>query len=192
MEYRIAESKHIKLKAQRNITLLIAIIMLISNVLLAIIITCVWYDKTTIVVPIKLTSPISLNNHTVDQSYLRQMALFFVTERLNVTPETVDGGHKLLLGYTSSSSYHHYLSVFQKEASLVKKQKVTSVFYPVSVYPDINTLSVKVIGQLHRWVDAMDLGIKTKKFIVRFDYSNGFLSIRSFEEYRDHQHAKYL
>lgn len=57
-----------------------------------------------------------------------KMALSFIALRLNVTPETVDASHALLLKMVKPASQNELKIIFAEEANKIKKSNVNSGF----------------------------------------------------------------
>ena len=134
-----------------------------------------------VVVPADFKQPYIISDSTVDASYLRQMALFFVAERLNVTPANISQSHDLVLQYTDSRFYNEFLGILAKEKEEIIKQNISSVFYPEEVLVDPKELNVLIKGTLSHWVGETSIAPIKKNYIIKFNYQSGNLKIKSFE-----------
>ena len=143
-------------------------------------------DKTQIVVvPAVLKTPISLSQIKVNTAYLQQMALTFVNERLNVTPETIEASHQLLLQYTSPQFHSAFKRLLDKESIFVRTHKVSSVFYVSRIKVDPQNFTAVIQGDLKRWMGYRLLGETLKTYRLTFQYE-GVLSITDFSEMKSH------
>jgi len=50
-------------------------------------------DRQVVAVPMLFKAPFAISENSMDANYLEQMALSFVSLRLNVSPETVDASN---------------------------------------------------------------------------------------------------
>ena len=136
MEFQTAKTKLQILSGKLHYLLLISLGLLISNIFLIWLVGWSFLHQKRVVVPVEFKKPFVISDTTVDASYLRQMALFFIAERLNVTPANINQGHNLILQYTDSKFYHEFLSILAKEKEEVIKQNISSVFYPEEIIPN--------------------------------------------------------
>jgi conjugal transfer pilus assembly protein TraE len=118
------------------------------------------------------------------------MSLFFLTERLTVTPSTVKGQHQLLLSMTDSVFYANFSALLASEASAIEKQKISSVFYPQTIQVNPDTLSVVITGTLHRFVGERALAPTDKTYRLQYGYRQGQLAVREFSEMEGKTHEK--
>ena len=138
-----------------------------------------------VVIPAVLKTPISLSQTRVNGAYLEQMALTFVNERLNITPETIEASHQLLLQYTSPKFYSEFKRLLDKESIFVQKNKVSSVFYVSRIKVDPQHFTALIQGDLKRWMGYRLLGETPKTYRLKFNY-DGVLSMTDFSEMKSH------
>ncbi|HJZ24045.1 MAG TPA: type IV conjugative transfer system protein TraE [Candidatus Babeliales bacterium] len=182
MEFQTAQTKLQILSGRLHYLLLISIGLLISNIFLVWLVGWSFLHQKRVIVPVEFKQPFAISDAKVDASYLRQMALFFITERLNITPTNINQSHNLILQYTDSRFYHEFANILDKEKQAVLKQNISSVFYPEEVIPNIKELSVLIKGSLAHWVGNTALAPTKKNYVIKFHYKSGDLKVVSFFE----------
>ena len=182
MEYHIAQNKLQALSGRLHYLLLISIGLLISNIFLVWLVGWSFLHQKRTVVPTEISRSFTVSDTTVDASYLCQMALFFVNERLNITPTNINQNHNIILQYTDPLFYHEFVSILGKEKQAVIKQNISSVFYLEEIIPDTKGLTVSIKGSLMHWVGSLALAPAKKSYILKFTYRAGVLKVLSFSD----------
>jgi hypothetical protein len=80
MEYETAQTKLKILSSRLHYLLLVSIGLLISNIFLVWLVGWSFAHQKRTIVPAEIRQAFTISNSVVDASYLRQMALFFVTK----------------------------------------------------------------------------------------------------------------
>jgi conjugal transfer pilus assembly protein TraE len=182
MEYKAATAKIRHLSKKLNYMLLISVGLLISNILLIWLASWALVHQKRTIIPAEVTQQFTVSDTTVDASYLRQMALLFSTQRLNITPTNIAQNHGFLLQYTDPRFYHDFVAILNAEKQEILKQNISSVFYPEEIIPDVKKKSVSLKGVLVSWVGSLSLPPIKKHYIVTFNYNAGDLKVSSFSE----------
>lgn len=190
MEFKAALTKLEALSGRLHYMLLISIGLLLSNIVLAFLTGWAFMHQKRTIVPVAINAPFTVSDYKVDTSYLRQMALFFVAERLNLTPDNVDQAQKIVLQYTAPEFYHEFSDILLQEKKAVIKEHISSAFYPTEIIPDADGLKVIIKGTLNRWVGNLALPPLKKNYLVKFTYSYGALKILSFSEIGEKDNAE--
>lgn len=185
MEYQTAQTKLQILSGRLHYLLLVSIGLLISNIFLVWLVGWSFAHQKRTIVPAEISQSFTISDSTVDASYLRQMTLFFVAERLNISPSNIDQNHNIVLKYTDPKFYHEFVGILGKEKQAVMKQNISSVFYPEQVIPNVRDLSVLVKGSLMHWVGSSALAPIKKSYLIKFSYKSGDLKVISFSEILD-------
>jgi len=180
MRFKIAKEKLEQIKERFNLLVFVCAGLLLSNVVLAFLVYWSVLHESRWIVPTTIRREFKLSDYAVDDSYLRQMSLFFINERLNVSPETIDSSHQLLLESIAPKYYHVLSGVLANEAAVVRAQKISSVFYPLGMTIDSKGLRVEINGILHRYVGERALPPIPKQYLLTFQYHLGDLKILSF------------
>ena len=158
---------------------------MVSNIFLVWLVGWSFVHQKRTIVPAEIRQAFTVSDSAVDASYLRQMALFFVTERLNITSSNIDQNHNIILQYTDSRFYHDFVSILGKEKEAVIKQNISSAFYPEEIIPNSQKLTVLIKGSLVHWVGNSVLAPAKKNYIIKFSYKSGDLKVLSFSEIVD-------
>lgn len=185
MQYTVAQEKIQFLSRMLRYFLLISIGLLISNIFLTWLVGWSFAHQKRTIVPAIISKSFTVSDTTVDASYLRQMALFFTSERLNITPSNINQSHTTILQYTDSKFYHEFTSILSNEKQAVIKQNISSVFYPEEVIPNSGDLSVVINGSLTHWVGNVALSSARKSYQLKFSYRSGNLKVLSFSEIKE-------
>lgn len=182
MEYEAAISKILLLSRRLNYMFFISLGLLISNIFLIWLVSWAFVHQKRTIVPAEIRQSFTISDATVDASYLRQMALLFTAQRLNITPTNVSQNHSFILQYTDPRYYHDFVAVLNTEKQEIIKQNISSVFYPEEVIPDISKMKVLIKGTLTRWVGSLSLPQIKKRYVITFGYNSGNLKVLSFAE----------
>jgi conjugal transfer pilus assembly protein TraE len=182
MEYKTAQTTIDALKRWRQYLLIFCGGLVICNGLFALLLWQQSQHRQVILVPMGLHKTAVMGRGYVSPSYLEQTALFFVYERLNVTPGTVDASHQLVLKHTTSAYYAAFKSGLLTEKKLIQSQKIASVFYLNQLRVDPGELRVMVSGHLERWVGERSLGVTLKTYDLHFIQQGGELLLTAFHE----------
>lgn len=143
-------------------------------------------EQRTVITPMGFYAPFAVSKNSADASYLQQVALSFVDTRLNVSPETVDGKHELLLKFVRPGAQPDMKVKLAQEAIRIKDNEVNSVFYQekMKVYPKGGR--VDLWGTLKTWIGDSNKPInEIKHYVLVLDYSDGFTWLDKFGETKD-------
>lgn len=182
MDYKAAQTEIQNLSNKVRYMLLISIGLLISNIFLVSLVSWSFAHQKRTIVPAEISQSFTVSDNKVDASYLRQMALFFIAERLNITPSNINQSHVTILQYTDSKFYHEFVSILDREKQAIIKQNISSVFYPEEIIAMPGDLSVLVNGSLMHWVGSVALSSTKKNYKLKFSYKSGNLKVLSFSE----------
>jgi len=160
------------------------IISVISNAILAALVYHQRHHAQIIIMPMASghNAGYKLSTRSYDSRYLRDMGISFISLRLNVSPETVAGNHKLLLSYVATSARPGLVDILTKEEKVVIDDDLTSAFYfdRINVYPDADIF--EVAGVLKTWSGKYLLEPLPKKYQLKVNYVNGTFEIVKFTE----------
>lgn len=182
MKFETAQNKLQMLSGKLHYLLLISIGLLIANIFLVWLVGWSFMHQKRVIIPAEFKQPFTISDSAVDASYLRQMALFFTAERLNITPANIKQSHNLILQYTDSKFYHEFFGILDKEKQAVITQNISSVFYPEEIMPNTKELTVLIKGTLAHWVGDTPIAPIKKNYIIKFSYRSGYLKVASFFE----------
>lgn len=179
-------SKEYLLKKSVNLWVVIAILMIVSNVLLALM--C-WYTiahQKIEVTPFFGNQGYMKSDTGVDVHYLNQMSENFILTRLNVTPSNIKANHARLLNYIDSRYYHVLTAALLREQKQVIDKKISSYFDIDSINSNPSEFKTILKGHLRRFVGTRELPAKSATYELNYTYHLGRLSIISFEKTAEH------
>jgi conjugal transfer pilus assembly protein TraE len=180
MEFKAAKTMIQNLSGRLHYVILISIGLLVANIFLVFLVWWSLVHQERIIVPAEVKESFTISGSRVDASYLRQMALFFCNERLNVAPVNVKQNHEIVLQYTDSKHYHEFVTLLNSEEEAIVKQNISAVFYPEETVPDPHKLTVLIKGTMARFVGNVSLPLVKKSFLLKFVYRYGRLKIMEF------------
>lgn len=142
-------------------------------------------EKQIVTVPMLFNAPFAISQNQADASYLQQMALSFIALRLNVTPETVDASHALLLKMVKPASQNELKIIFAEESNKIKESNVNSGFFQTSVkvYPSLNRIDYR--GELKTWIGNSEPETAIKSYSLFLDRTEGVTWLARFVEVKD-------
>ncbi len=168
-------------KAQVILSLLCAVLIL-SNLFLVIFAIHQSKKAWVLVVPPVMSVPFKINQLEVDSNYLQEMSLFFLSERLNVSPETVSQNHSLLLKFIAPDYYSDIENALKKEEKSIQAGKISSAFFVKKINLSPESLSASVEGSLSVWSGHQFISEEPKSYTFQYIYENGRLLIKTFSE----------
>lgn len=126
MNPNLLYQKQQQLRLQRNILLILGLLLLGSNVLLSIFV----FSKAekTIIVPANLTREATIEGGNFSESYIEEMTIFFSSLLLDLTPETIDYKSSILLRFVEPNSYHTLQEYFVQEGIKHKQYNLSTHF----------------------------------------------------------------
>lgn len=177
------------LKKRLNFWVVIACMMILSNLMLA---SLSWYalmHQKVEVTPFFGNQGYYRDGSEVDVHYLNQLSENFILSRFNVSPNTVKSNHERLLYYVSSDAYHDLSQTLLKEQAQVMKNKISSYFDIESVKSDPELLITLISGSLKRYVGNRALPEKKVTYRIKYQYHLGRPAIIAFEKVEDVNHG---
>jgi conjugal transfer pilus assembly protein TraE len=171
---------------RRNLWMAIALLLAVANSLLAYgLATRPAVREKTIVLPPSVEKTFWVHGDTVAPEYLEQMALWFADLALTYNPETIAHRVKRFLRHADPTAYGALAARLEADAAKVKRQRLSSVFYPQSIR--IEGDQVALTGQLVTLVGSKETNARQATFRMSFAYRHGRLFVLEFQE-TDHAH----
>lgn len=127
MNPNLLYQKQQQLRLQRNILLVLGLVLLFSNILLSIFVLNK-ADKT-IIIPATLAREVAMVEGRFSDSYIEEMTIFFSNLLLDLTPETIDYKSSILLRFVEPSSYHVLQEYFVQEGVKYRKYNLSTNFH---------------------------------------------------------------
>ncbi|MUK51107.1 type IV conjugative transfer system protein TraE [Aliivibrio fischeri] len=127
--------------------------------------------------PPNMESAITVSSYAVSDTYLSEMAEYFLALKLNVTPENVVRNYGQLLNYVASEHYASVQPLLAEEATQIKQQKISSVFFISSVNVSNEHFAVRITGTLQKYVGSRALAPEPMTYFVYMSYPSGTLAL---------------
>lgn len=158
---------------------------IVSNVILSVTNYKLQGDRQVVAVPMLFKAPFAISENSMDAGYLEQMALSFVSLRLNVSPETVDASHQFLLTMVKPAAQKELKLTMAKEANQIKKNDVNAAFFKtgVRVYPAEGRVDIR--GELKTWFGYSKPDSVLKHYALYIDRTDGVTWLAKFVEVSD-------
>jgi len=158
----------------------IAIVMVISNILLAAHIITNDTREKTVFVPPDMEQPFSIQGDYASPEYLMQVGEWFASLALSYTPKNVDYRIKVFLRYAAPESFSVLQTHLQDEAVRIKRNEMSSLFFPVDA--KVRGHFVAITGQQVLRVGKEIVEDKRITYRMKFRLDGGFLHITEFKE----------
>lgn len=186
MEYRLKASNNRSLAISIVILLLIAILALgvcfrlikVNQQLTEDLVN----NRQIIIQPLGANKEFAFSGAKGDARYLRLIALSFLNLRLNVSKETVQANHDLLLAYACEGQRKVMLPVLAEEKKRITLTEGSSVFYPQVLRVAADTGLVDITGDLVFTYGMKSLDPLPKHYQIRMDTRNDGLCYNAFVE----------
>ena len=133
-------------------------------------------------IPPQISQEFTLSGTGVSEGYLRDMTTFLTQLRFNVTASSATFQFNSLLGYVAPSLYGDIRAQLVKEVEQINHEHLSSVFYPSNWEIDTKHLSLKVMGQMKRFVGADLMSDVRETFLIRYSYEYGLLKLTNLEK----------
>ncbi|GAB6264296.1 hypothetical protein PSSHI_45400 [Photobacterium sp. R1] len=136
-------------------------------------------------IPPTISKSFTVSDSNVDESYLSQMADYFMYLKLNVTPHSVERKYSTLMDYIDEGSWAVMQELLANDALQVIKENVSSTFDVRSIQVSLDSMKVKVNGTLKKSVGSRQLEPEELSYIVDLAYNHGALSLLSIRKVKE-------
>lgn len=186
MKLQIKETRH--RVVVYTLTGLVALVFLLA-VACGITGAMAWYfahTQKTITIPMTFDRPFVSDVTAGDAALNSMLVRSLVNLRLNVTPETVDRQHELLLSFVTPEARSEMKKVLATESAYVKKNGIASVYSIEQEATDPKTGDITVGGTLRASTTngsvSVDLPVARQAWRLRLHYVNGLIRLEAFPE----------
>ncbi len=179
MKHHLLNSRLGSLVHQRNLFLVLIAALLIIIFTQALF--TLFRNERIVVVPPDLKQEVWLEQNTVSNSYLEEMALVYASLMLESSPESAAYKRDIILRHTAPESYGPLKRRLLEDEKRLKKDHVTTSFQPNGIKVDAAHLTVEVTGDLLRFVGEKRISQSRDIYRFQFEYKAGRLSIKAFE-----------
>lgn len=180
MHKKIFDKKNDILVIQRNIALIVLLLVIIIAVFQSIALSR--KETTTILVPFGFSDKITISSKTPHNDYLEAISRDIIYTMLNLTPNNLDYAEKSVLSNAHGSAYGKLKNQMEELKRNVASRKFSTAFYPIAIYPDSSTLTVIIDGTLHTFFGQKEVSKDKKRYEIKYNYTAGRLSIVGFSE----------
>ena len=182
MELKRYHMKLDKMTWTSIILLVMVFLLLISTIVQSVIIYKQRNDERWVFLPPNINQKITLTANNPDSNYLKEMAIFLLSLKLNVTPKTIDGSHQLFEEYVDSSVYGQIEQSLLEEAQQIKKGDISGTFIVTQAQADSQRRMAKITGFLNKSVGNRKIQQEVVSYLVQFSYEAGKLHLTSIEK----------
>lgn len=186
MRYLLERSRMQHLIKTRNGYLVLACGSLVLNVLLVGFMFFMVGRERIVIVPPEIQKSFWVTSGRVSPEYLSEMVLFLTSLSFNMTPSNAAMQHSVLLRYVDPSYYEILKVKLIEVEDQIKKEHITTSFYPNDIKVDTNKLIAEVSGDLQYTVGDTQLAPTHVSYQIKFSYKQGQLKITSFPEVKSH------
>lgn len=169
-----------KITKQRNISLLICGVMMITSLLQTIII--IRGEKSVVLVPSSLSGEVGLSNRRASAAYLENITRDVIKDILDVTPDNANYAAQQVLKITHPSFYGDLKQSLNKRTEDVVSRKITTNFYSKSMVVNANKNQVFISGKLSTFLGTKMVLEEEKTYSISYEYNNFKLLIVDFHE----------
>ena len=167
-----------KLIKQRNTSLVFAVVVLITNILLGI--KILWHSDRIVVVPPEIRKEFWVEGNRASSTYLEQMSLYFTKQMLDMTPETAGEIRTTILRHVASGYYSAFSQNLIEQEKYLKDNSITTIFFPKSIRVDEKNKAVKVTGQIKQMVANTLVTEEEQTYMLKYQYDGVRFLISSF------------
>lgn len=179
MRLKVFNNNILKLKKQRNISMIFGLGMMVSNFfLLFIIITS---NHKTYLVPPYLNQQVWASNNQVSKSYLEEMSLFYSHLLLEVSPSSAPYKRDVLLKHVSPQYYGALKGKLISDENRYTKENLTTSFKVVSLEVNEEKMEVTLEGVLDSYIASKKIKQSKDKYLISYKYELGNLQIDKFK-----------
>lgn len=170
----------------RNGYLILASGSILLNIMLFFSMFIVIGRERIVIVPPVVEKPLWVTSSQVSPDYLRDMSKYFSILRLNVTASNAVSQRDDLLRFVAPEHYNDIKTELLLEADKLKKNRISTAFFPINVDVDTKKMLARVTGDMHSTVGDIHLPIQHVTYEISYRYQSGRLIITSFDEVKSH------
>jgi type IV conjugative transfer system protein TraE len=159
MELEKHKSEYSQARAETAFLRKVTLVAVGTTALLALSILMDDKQVQTIVTPPEITTEFSVKGDSVSEQWMMMMADRLAYLNLSVTPENVNRNNALFLSYVHPRYYGELKKEFDLQAERVRREQISTFFYPVEFRFKLKAKRVAITGDLHtmiagRYVDS--------------------------------------
>ena len=169
-----------KITKQRNLSIIVVVLLLITSLIQTIIIFR--GERLVVLVPSTLSGEVSLSNKKVSSAYLENFTRGLINTLLDVTPDNANSSAEQILKITHPQFYGELKQSLNKRTQEVVSKKITTSFYAKTMVVNSAKNQVFVTGKLSTYLGTKMVLEEEKTYLVSYEYNNFRLLIVDFHE----------
>lgn len=138
--------------------------------------------ERTVLLPLEIESPFWVTQTHVSDNYLNDMSRTFAWLLLNTTPNIVSQQQATLLRYVHPNSYSSVKAKLDQDAEQIKRENITSAFYPSAQTIDTENMHVTLQGELHLRAGQGEVIKQHPTYYLQYKYQQGRLWLTAFNK----------
>lgn len=172
---------------ERNIALMMAVVMGVGNLLL--IVKICSNKERIVVVPAYQQQSFWLDQANVSKEYLEQMSLFFVENLLNLTADSIAYQRDVILKHVVPEFYRELKKRFIDEEERYRKECLATNIKPMRIIVDDSSKTTTIIGVFTSFIAGKQIKQTKDSYQLQFKYQHGRLLIESFKLIASEDHV---
>jgi conjugal transfer pilus assembly protein TraE len=137
--------------------------------------------ERVVIHPPEMTQSYWVQGNRFSSSYLEEMARYMCHLMLDVTPDSLPLQAQILLRYAAPTAYGALKAQLVSDVNRLRQQQLCLHFVPKSTAVSLTSLSIKVTGELHRYMGTRRLDSEQRTWQVTFSQTKGQLFLKAFE-----------
>lgn len=135
-----------------------------------------------VITPPTLGRPFWIKGSEVSPEYLEEMARYLSTLVLNATPKSIDANIESFLRYVAPESYGAIRSRMRVQADRLKRDDVSTAFYPVGFQTRPKQQQTVITGDFVTMVGKQRVSSVRRAWRFDFSFTGGRLWVSEFRE----------
>jgi type IV conjugative transfer system protein TraE len=136
------------------------------------------------ITPPNLRQSYDIGPSTASKEYLEQMASFFTTTALTVSPENAEFAARAFLHHLSTEARGRLETVLLGDAAYVKRNNLTQAFYPRTI-DFLGPRKLRVTGQLLQWLAGKVITQRDAAYTLTLEVRNYAVVITDFAYHQE-------
>lgn len=169
-----------KITRQRNLSIVVSVVLLVTSLIQTIIIFR--GEKAVVLVPSMLSGEVDLSNKRVSSAYLENITRDVMNTLLDVTPDNANYSAEQILKITHPQFYGELKQSLNKRTEEVVSKKITTSFYSKTMIVNTAKNQVFVSGKLSTFLGTKMVLEEEKTYSISYEYNNFKLLIVDFHE----------
>ncbi|MEW8701723.1 MAG: type IV conjugative transfer system protein TraE [Candidatus Thiodiazotropha sp.] len=156
--------------------------LLAANAVLAMTVAGTDTTEKTIVTPPIIERPFWVKGSEVSPEYLEEMARYLSTLVMNATPKSIDANIEIFLRYVAPKSYGDIRSRMTVQADRLKRDDVSTAFYPVGYQTRSKQRQTVVTGDFVTMVGKQRISSVRRSWRYDYSFTGGRLWVSQYME----------